>query len=144
MIFFLAERTRCRTIQIHMNCAKTTCTVILDYMSWAHVLSRQENTGIYKQNDIESSNPRQVRSLKNTPLVSTLKGPVLTPASKEQGKPLSVSHSVDQSFRAQFPTWEQTHSRMTGITVLMHLQWRTGKCSGSANSHRPFRAWQMF
>lgn len=43
-----------------------TCIVILEYTPEACVLPRQENTGIYTQNDGENSNPRQVRSIKNT------------------------------------------------------------------------------
>lgn len=36
-----------------VDCADDTCIVILEYTPEARVLPRQENTGIYKQNEIQ-------------------------------------------------------------------------------------------
>lgn len=113
--FFLAKRTRCRTIQISIDHATNACTGTLEYTPYTHDITKAR-----KHWALQTEQQSKFKS--RTSQVSRVytKGPALAPFSKGKGKLLPAGLAVGQFFRAQLLAWEQSHSKPAGIAALLH------------------------
>lgn len=102
--FFLAKRTRCRTIQISIDHATNACTGTLEYTPYTHDITKAR-----KHWALQTEQQSKFKS--RTSQVSRVhtKGPALAPFSKGKGKLLPAGLAVGQLFRAQLPP-ESSHT----------------------------------